>query len=99
MALAGVAAARGQAGRSAQLMGASEAIFDSLGARMDYFSRILQSQLSARLQSQLGDTAFTAARQKGARMSLDQAATFAQQSPQAQEQHPDDKHAVAEARL
>jgi predicted ATPase/DNA-binding XRE family transcriptional regulator len=98
MALAGVASAQGYARRSAQLMGASEAVFDSLGAHMDYFSRILQSQLTARLRAQLGEAAFTTARQSGAAMSLDQAATFAEQSPQAQEQHTNGTQAVANAR-
>jgi predicted ATPase/DNA-binding XRE family transcriptional regulator len=78
MALAGVAAARGNAKRSARLMGASEAIFKVLGAHMDYFSRILQSQLTPRLSKQLGDTAFEDAKQSGSTMSIDEAVAFAQ---------------------
>jgi predicted ATPase/DNA-binding XRE family transcriptional regulator len=78
MALAGVAAAQGQGRRSARLMGASEAIFKELGAYMDYFSRILQSQLTPRLREQLGDAAFESAKESGSSMTIDEAAAFAQ---------------------
>jgi tetratricopeptide (TPR) repeat protein len=80
--LAGVASARGQANKAARLLGAAEAIFKSLGAEMDYFSRILQSQLSARLRKHLGDTAFTSARNTGAAMTIDEAVRYAQHPAQ-----------------
>ncbi|MEO8285913.1 MAG: tetratricopeptide repeat protein [Chloroflexota bacterium] len=73
MSLAGVASAQGQGERAARLLGAAEAIFNSLGAHMDYFSRILQSQITAQLSAAMDSTAFTAARQAGSSLTIDQA--------------------------
>jgi hypothetical protein len=73
MALAGVALGQGNPARAARLLGASEGIFNRLGAFMDYFTRKLHSQLVARLHTLLGEAQLAEARKEGADLTFDEA--------------------------
>jgi predicted ATPase len=83
----GIGAAKGREGsegieaaqRGARLLGASEALLESIGAVQEPIDRALYTKGAASARSQLGDEAFERARQEGRAMSEEAAIEFALQ--------------------
>jgi tetratricopeptide (TPR) repeat protein len=63
--------------RAARLWGAAEALRQSIGARGAPASRVMRERLTAIAREQLGEEAFAAAWDAGAKMTMDQAIEFA----------------------
>jgi hypothetical protein len=76
--LAAVAASRGERSRAARLLGASEALLEAAGthlyAQMDHE---LRQRVADAAREQLGERAWTAARDEGRAMSFEEAVAYA----------------------
>ncbi len=75
--LAGVAAASGQAGRAARLLGAAEARLEAGASYIDAADRLFNGRTITSAVAQLGESAFAAARAEGRAMTFEQAADYA----------------------
>ena len=75
--LAGVAAAQGQAGRAARLLGAAEAVRESIGFVLPPIYRADYDRDEAAVRAQLDEAVFAAAWAAGRAMSLEQAIAYA----------------------
>ena len=71
--LAGVAAALGQPARAAQLLGAAEAIRESIGRSLTPVERTVFDRYAATIRAQLDDATFAVRWAEGQQMTLDQA--------------------------
>jgi predicted ATPase/DNA-binding SARP family transcriptional activator len=74
-----VAGARGEAGRAARLLGASEALISDLGLRGHtyyQFDRSIYERINARARAALGEAAYEAALDEGRAMSPEQAIEY-----------------------
>jgi predicted ATPase/class 3 adenylate cyclase/DNA-binding CsgD family transcriptional regulator len=78
---AGIAAAQGQAERSARLFGAAYAQFDSIGKVVERVDRIEHDRHAAVARAQLGNAGFEAALAAGSALSLEEAITLALEPP------------------
>jgi hypothetical protein len=75
--LAGPVAALGKVDRAARLLGASEAIFESMSVSLQPADQIEIDGYIKIVQDQLGEDAFRAAWDKGRKMSYEQAIKYA----------------------
>jgi predicted ATPase len=78
--LAVVAGARGEAQRSAYLLGAAEGLFDAIGAPAPHYyqlNRPLYEHTAAATRSRLGDRAFERARRRGRTATIEQTVAYA----------------------
>jgi non-specific serine/threonine protein kinase len=80
-ALAGAAGASGQLERAARLSGTAEALFASIGARMDLADRLQYDRSLAAVRGLLNEKGFAAASAEGRAMSMEQAIEYAQEEP------------------
>jgi hypothetical protein len=71
-ALAAVAVAAGDPQQGATILGAAEGVRQSIGAVIWVTDRAREDRIAAELRSQLGDTAFTAATERGRRLTVNQ---------------------------
>ncbi len=78
--LAGVAVLNDEPDRAGRLWGAAEALRTSIGGRHAPASRANREWLMAKARERLGEAAFVAAWVEGARLTLEQAVAFAQES-------------------
>ena len=69
----GVAGELGQPARAAQLLGAAEAIHESIDRSLTPVQRAVFDQYTATIRAQLDDATFTAMWAEGQKMTLDQA--------------------------
>ena len=75
--LASLLGLQGQPQRAARLMGASEALLESMGVKLQPNEQRLYDQGVAMVREQLGDETFNALRAEGQAMTLDQAIEYA----------------------
>jgi DNA-binding CsgD family transcriptional regulator len=79
-----VAGARGEAGRAARLLGASEALISAIGLRGHTYyrpDRALYGRIEARARATLDRAAFEAAKEEGRAMSPERAIEYALEEP------------------
>ena len=68
--------------RGTRLLGAAEAMLESIGAALEPVDRVPYAQSLASARSQLGDEQFESARQEGRAMSSEEAIEYAQRHPE-----------------
>jgi hypothetical protein len=71
-ALAAVAVTAGEPERAATLFGAADGVRRSIGSAVWMTERASHDQTAAQLRTQLGDTAYTAAADRGRNLTVDQ---------------------------
>lgn len=79
--LAGVAEAREQSEHAARLLGATEALLEAIGGRLDALERVVSARTVAAVQTALGETACAAAWAEGRAMTLEDAVACALKGP------------------
>ena len=86
--LAGVAEAREQSEAAGRLLGATEALLDALGSRLDALERLAFARTVAAAQAALGETAFAVAWAEGRAMTLEEAVAYALKMQSSMVQYP-----------
>jgi hypothetical protein len=80
---AGLAAARGQPARAAQLVGAADGVLASINARWWPTEQFAYDFIAALIRPLLGEADWDAAYAEGRRMTMDQAVAYAQKETDA----------------